>query len=230
VDGGSWWDYPVVQRTRPAHHPGVPLLLGLLGVAGLLVLVTSDLLLVWTPQRDLDVFRAAHDKSDARIHAGALLGVFSIPFVLAGVVFLWGGLAPAGFWLAAPPLLLAGFAYVVGAAFHAVIGPFLLAIRDARASSADGSAVLQPMKRIFDVLRTVLWVSIFASSLWLLAALLSGRTLYPGWVAAVSPFPLVVLFRIGARVAPPAIAGALTPAGGNVAMLVFLLLSLIVAR
>ena len=208
----------------------MPPLLGILGVAGLALLVTSDLLLVWTPQRDLDVFRAAQDKSDARIHTGVVLGVFSIPLVLAGVVFLWGGLAPAGFWLAAPPLLLAGFAYVVGAAFHAVIGPFMLAIREAHATSAESSPLLRPMKRIFDVLRTALWVSIFASSLWLLVALLSGRTLYPPWVAAVSPFPLVLGSRIGARFAPPAVAGAMTPAGGNVAMLVFLVLSLLVVK
>ena len=40
----------------------------------------------------------------------------------------------------------------------------------------------------------------------------------------------VAVFRIGARFAPSALAPALTPAGGNVAMLLFLVLSLCTVR
>jgi hypothetical protein len=203
-------------------------MLGVIGVVGLMALTASDLLLVWSPDRNLDVFRAAADKTNERVFGGVVLGVFSIPLVLVGVAYLWRGLAPAGVWLAAPPLLLTGFAYVVGAGFHALIGPFLLAIRDAGATTAAGSPLLQQMYRQFHMLRTGLWLSILAASLALLVVLLSGQTLYPRWVAAVSPFPVLVAFRIVARVAPPAVAGALVPAGGNLATLSFLVISLAV--
>jgi hypothetical protein len=197
-------------------------LLGALGVAGLAVLIAADLLLVWTPARNLDVFRAAEGKSDRRVVAGALLGVFAIPFVLPGIGVIYYGLAPAGPWLALPPVLLASFAYVIGAGFHAAIGPFMIAVRDRR----DSPESLAAMKRIFDVLRTALWISIFASSISLFAVILSGRTAYPRWAAALSPLPLVLTFRIVGRFGPPAIAGAVVPAGGNVATLIFLVVSI----
>jgi hypothetical protein len=201
------------------------LVLAAIGVAGLLALIACDLALVYTPAKDLDVMRAAEGKSDARVVWGSVVGVIAIPFVLAGVASLWPGLAPAGAWLSYPPLLLAGFAYVIGAGFHAAVGLYVLAIRDTAPSARAGSPTLAAMGRIFNPLRTLLWVFIFASSVWLFAALLSGSTLYPRWAAAVSPLPCVVLFRVLGRVAPPRLAGAAVPAGGNTAMLIFLVLS-----
>jgi hypothetical protein len=199
--------------------------LTIIGCVGLLVLIAADLVLVWTPARNLDVGRAVQGKSDARLVWGALAGVIAIPFVLAGVVSLWPALAPGGVWLSYPPVLLAGFAYVIGAGFHAAVGLYSLAVRDAAAP-----ATLKQMARIFDPLRTLLWVSIFLSSIWLFVAVVSGATLYPRWVAAVSPLPCVVVFRILGRVGPPAIAGAAVPAGGNTAMLIFLVVSLVVTN
>ncbi len=212
----------------PRDVPSVLPLFGWIGIAGLAVLVVADLVLVWTPARGLDIFRAAEGKSDARLVTGTFLGVFSIPFVLCGVAFIAGGLAGAGGWLAWPPIFLAGFAYVVGAAFHAAIGPFMVAIRETPRDTRAGSPALQVMQRIFTPLRTALWLAIFASAVWLLVALASGRTAYPRWTAAVSPLPWILVFRAGARVAPPSIAGALTPAGGNLATLIFLGISLAV--
>jgi hypothetical protein len=195
-------------------------LLALIGCGGLVALIASDLVLVWSPARNLDPARAAQGKSDARLVWGSLAGVVAIPFVLAGVVSLWPALAPGGAWLSYPPLLLAGFAYVIGAGFHAAVGLYALALRDAAAP-----ATLKTMARIFDPLRTLLWVSIFLSSIWIFFSVVSGATLYPRWVAAVSPLPCVVLFRVLGRIGPPAIAGAAVPAGGNTAMLIFLLVS-----
>jgi hypothetical protein len=196
--------------------------LALIGCGGLVALIAADLVLVWTPARNLDVARAVQGKSDARLVWGSLAGVVAIPFVLAGVVSLFPALAPAGVWLSYPPLLLAGFAYVIGAGFHAAVGLYSLAVRDAAAP-----ATLKVMARIFEPLRTLLWVSIFLSSIWLFVSLVSGATLYPRWVAAVSPLPCVVVFRVLGRVGPPAIAGAAVPAGGNTAMLIFLVVSLV---
>jgi hypothetical protein len=202
--------------------------LGAIGAFSLALLITADLVLVWTPARDLDIVRASAGKSDRRIVTGALLGVFAIPGVFAALACLWIGLAPAGAWIAAPPILLAGFAYVIGAGFHAAIGPVMLAIRDAPGAAHATSPTVAAMRRIFDPLRTALWVSIFASSILLFTAVLTGRTAFPRWTAAVSPLPVVIACRVGARVAPAAVAGALVPAGGNLATLIFVLVALFV--
>jgi hypothetical protein len=202
------------------------LLLALAGVCGLLVLVTADLVLVWTPARDLDVFRASENKTDARAIGGALAGVFAIPCVLAGVASLWPPLSATPMSIGALPLLLTAFAYVVGAGFHAGIGFFIIAIRDTPAEQRRSSTTIKSMQRIFRPLQSALWMSIFAASILLFVVILSGTSAYPRWVAAVSPLPLVLAFRIAGRVGPPWLAGAAVPAGGNVAMLVFLLVSL----
>jgi hypothetical protein len=202
--------------------------LGVVGVVGLALLIVADLVLVWTPARELDIFRAAVGKSDRRLVGGALLGVFAIPLVLAGIAFIFRGLAPAGPWWSLPAVLVAAFAYVIGAGFHAVIGPFAIAIRDTAEELRPTSATLASMRRIFDPLRTALWLSIFASSVLVFAAILSGKTLYPQWSAAMSPFPVVIAFRIACKIAPPTISGALVPAGGNLATLIFMIVSLAV--
>jgi hypothetical protein len=202
--------------------------LSAIGIVGLASLIAADLLLVWTPERNLDPFRAAEGKSDRRVITGALLGVIAIPFVLAGIASLWVALAPAPWWLSVPPLILAAFAYVIGAGFHAAIGFYVVAIRETPAGERAGSAMLKAMARMFRPLRSLLWMSIFASCIWLFAAIASGDTQYPKWVAAISPLPCVLLFRVLGRVGPPAVAGALTPAGGNLAVLIFLIVSRVV--
>jgi hypothetical protein len=202
--------------------------LSAVGIVGLAALIVADLLLVWTPERNLDPFRAAEGKTDRRVVAGALLGNIAIPFVLAGVASLWVGLAPAAWWLSVPPLLLAAFAYVIGAGFHAAAGFYLVAIRETPATGRAQSPMLKVMARMFGPLRALLWMSIFASSIWLFAAIVSGDTQYPRWVAAISPLPCVLVFRVLTRVGPPALAGALVPAGGNLAMMIFLIVSRVV--
>jgi hypothetical protein len=183
---------------------------------------------VWSPERNLDIDRAVIGKSDRRIVGGALLGVFAIPGIFPGLAYLWTGFAPAGPWLSLPPVVLAAIAYIVGAAFHAAIGPVMLALRDTPEFARTASTTLVAMRRIFDVLRRVLWITIFASSVAIFAVILTGKTTFPRWTAAVSPLPVVILFRLATRVAPPAIAGALVPAGGNLATLMFLLVALAV--
>ena len=74
-------------------------MLNAIGIIGLAVLVSADLLLVWSPARNLDPMLAAEGKTDRRLVVGALLGVIAIPFVLVGVASLWSALAaaPGGF-------------------------------------------------------------------------------------------------------------------------------------
>ena len=203
---------------------------GLVGLFGSGLLLVADLVLLYTPlpAAHFNVFTASVGKSRARLVYGALLGVFAIPLVLAGFAHIFLALRPAGFWLSAPPVILGVFAYVIGAAFHAAIPFYVAVIQQTHASDATASPLVAVMARVFVPLQRSLFVFVVASALWLFAALLSGETLYPRWMAFISPAAVVVFFRVLMRISPPAVAGALFPAGNNLAVLCFLLFSLVV--
>jgi hypothetical protein len=205
-------------------------LLGLTGLAGSALLLVADLLLVYAPlpAARFNIFTAAVGKSEARLIYGSLLGVFVIPLVLAGFGHIYLALRPAGPWLAAPPAILGIFAYVIGAGFHAAIPFYLAAIQAAHAQDASASPLLTLMARVFVPLQRTLLLFVAAASVWLFVSLLSGKSLYPRWTAAVSPLVLVCLSRAIIRVSPPAVAGVLIPAGNNLSMLVFIACSLFV--
>jgi hypothetical protein len=204
-------------------------LLGGIGLVGAALLLAADILLVYTPLplARFNIFNVAPGKSAARLVYGSLLGVFAIPLVLAGFGSLYLALGPAGFWLAAPPVVLGTFAYVVGAGFHAAIPFYIAAIQEAHAENASASPTLALMARVFVPLQRALFLFVGTSSLCLLAAILSGKSLYPRWMVFVSPLVLGLLFRALMRLSHPRIVGVLFPAANNLSMMVFLACSLV---
>jgi hypothetical protein len=205
-------------------------LLAVIGILGSTLLLVADVVLVYTPlpAKQFNVFSAAAGKSPRRLVWGALLGVFAIPLVIAGFGFIYVKLEPAGPWLAVPPVLLGAFAYVIGAAFHGAIPFFVAAIQAHPSPEARTSAPLSTMWPVFRALQGGLFVAVAASSIWLLVSVLSGSTLYPRWTAALSPAVTGTVLRVVTRLSPPRVVGVLFPAANNLAMLVFLAVSLAV--
>jgi hypothetical protein len=205
-----------------------PLLLASIGLLGSALLLVADVVLVHAPlpAKDFNIFTASTGKSPRRLIWGSLLGVFSIPLVLAGFGFIYVKLEPAGPWLALPPVLLGACAYVIGAAFHAAIPFFVAAIQANPAVEDRERPPLSTMWRVFQPLQAALFLAVAASSLWLLVAVLSGQSHYPRWTAALSPLVTGALCRVVMRVSPPSVVGVLFPATNNLSMLVFLLVSM----
>jgi hypothetical protein len=158
-----------------------------------------------------------------------LLGVFSIPLIIVGFGFLYVKLQPASPWLAVPPVIIGAFAYVIGAGFHAAIPFFVAAIQANPAPEARQSPPLSTMWEVFRALQSALFIAVAASSIWLLVAVLSGHTLYPRWTAVLSPAVTGIFFRVLTRFSPPPVVGVLFPAMNNLAMLIFLVVSLATA-
>jgi hypothetical protein len=202
--------------------------LGGIGLAGSLLLLAADLLLVYSPipAPQFNVFTAAVGKSEARLVAGSLLGVFAIPLVLASFGHIFLALQPGGAWAAGPPVVLGVFAYVTGAGFHTAIPLYITAIQAENARDASASPLLKRMGKVFIPLQKALFALVAASSVCLLASILSGKTLYPRWMAIVSPLPVLAAFRLAMRLASPSVVGVLFPAGNNLAMMVFVCCSL----
>jgi hypothetical protein len=201
-----------------------------IGILGSTLLLIADVALVYTPlpAKEFNVFNAAVGKSPRRLIWGGLLGVFAIPFVVAGFGFIYAKLQPAGPWLAVPPVILGAFAYVIGAGFHAAIPFFVAAIQANPSPEARASPPLSTMWPVFRALQTALFLAVAASSAWLLISVLSGATLYPRWTAALSPAVTGLFLRVLTRLSPPRVVGVLFPAANNLTMLIFLAVSLAV--
>jgi hypothetical protein len=205
-----------------------PLLLASIGLLGSAMLLVADIVLVYTPlpAKDFNVFTAAMGKSPQRLIWGSLMGVFSIPPLLAGFGFIYVKLEPAGPWLALPPVLLGACAYIIGAGFHAAIPFFVAAIQASPEADARERPPLSTMWAVFRPLQAALFVAVAASSVWLLISLLWGQSHYPRWTAALSPMVTGTVFRTVMRISPPSVVGVLFPAANNLSMLVFLVVSM----
>jgi hypothetical protein len=205
-----------------------PNIFAAVGILGSALLLVADVVLVYAPipAKDFNVFSASLGKSERRLVWGSLLGVFAIPFVIVGFGFVYVKLEPAGPWLAIPPVAIGAFAYIIGSGFHAAIPLFAAAIQANPQPEARTSPPLSTMWRVFRPLQGALFVAVSASSLWILVAILSGRSLYPPWTAALSPAATGVVLRALTRLSPPRVVGVLFPAANNLAMLIFLVVSL----
>ncbi len=184
-------------------------LTGLVGIGATAVLTAADLIMLYTP-RPSTAFRVAEIApalSRRRVLLGDYLGVFTIPLVLVGLLHIYLRLRPAGWWFAGPPVILLAYTYVLGAAFHHVVGVLV------RSAHADAETPDVPA-------RTHLLAQEFLRPLY-------G---YPSWMAWLSPFITAGAALLGRRFATGPVAGVLAPAGHNLAMLVFLLCSTLQLR
>lgn len=156
-----------------------------------------------------------------RLAWGALLGVFAAPLVLAGLWVIYRGLEPAGPWLALPPVLLTAYGTVIGPFLH---GAFLFVGDGARVLSgaaeperATLAALLARWRRIAIGGFLALFALALIAAFWTSAAILSGRTLFPLWMAAANPVALFIAWMLLRRLLPPAVRGATEGAGLNIA-------------
>lgn len=201
-----------------------PRLAGVVGVLATAIMVVADLVMLYAPPRGgtppLQYFAAAISRD--RLILGDYLGLFALPFVLAGLLHVYAGLRPAGFWLAVLPVALLGYAYVLGAAFHHGVALLVSAVQEDAATAAPlANQFLRPLLTVFTLTAA-------SGAIVLFLVLLTRRTAYPAWMAWLSPLPTFALSFLLRRFGPPTFAGVLVPAGHNLAMFVFFTCSTIV--
>lgn len=202
----------------------LPRLAGVIGILATATLVVADVVMLYARPRGatppLEHFAAAVPRR--RLIWGDYLGLFALPFVLVGLLHVYVGLRPAGFWPAAVPLAFLGYAYVLGAAFHHGVALLVSAVQEDSATANPLAAqFLRPLLTVFTTIAA-------SGAILLLLVLLTGRTAYPRWMAWLSPLVTSALFFVLRRLGPPSFAGVLVPAGHNLAMLVFFTCSTIV--
>lgn len=222
---------------------------GILAIIGSLLYAIGDLLLLApavgatrqsgklvldtdaVPQlrRRVFLFNVLNQLGARRLVWGALVGVFATPLVLVGMWLMYQGLQPAGAWLALPPVLLFGYAMIIGAYVHGSfyhLGETVHAL--AAVDQSDRLHLLHALARqqkSVTVVYTVLLVCFLIASAWLAISIGFGTTLFPRWMAFVNPVTLTLLWFGLRRLLPKRVHEVTQGAGFNIASIAFFVLA-----
>ena len=220
-------------------------LAGLLGMAGALLYVIADaLLLAVRPAPDRHPRLAPHaavvgsmaklaELDDRRITIGGLLGVFATPLVLAGWWLVHEALVPAG----AAPAAVATIAFIVACVIGAFAHGWFMALADSirlldRASEADGpvvAATVARQSRTLAIAFIPIGIAAVVGSVAFSLVVLGGDTALPTWMAAVNPLVILGGFILLRRILPARLSDPLEGTGFSVAYLVLFLLTTVAA-
>jgi hypothetical protein len=128
---------------------------------------------------------------------GAYIGLFVIPFALAGYWHVYQGIKQAGRWLSLPPFLIAIYTIPIGCAVH--FGLFYPALVGHQIIGDSGEVVKvlnslhTSMNDVNGVISLVYQLGIVIFSLWWMILVLIGRTRYPRWFGILNPLVLTIL-------------------------------------
>lgn len=161
-----------------------------------------------------------------RLRWGALLGVIGAPLTVAGLWMFYRSVLPAGPWLAVPPTMLLLAATVTGPFVH---GSFAYVGETAQALyTVDDrhrplfAAMLRRQIVTIMIAYGPLMLAVIVASGWAAAAILTGRTRLPTWMAAVNPVTMTIAWLLLKMILPKRIAALLHGAGFNIAYLAWL--------
>ena len=163
--------------------------------------------------------------SPNRMIWGALLGVFATPLVLAGYWQISHGLTGANAALVLITVLLFGCASVIGAFVHGsfyYLGEYVLALNqvDEQSQSVIADMVTRHRKVLIISYAPVMIFVVIASILFSVLVV-TQKTAFPIWMAAVNPLTLTIAWLIIKRILPQFIRDWTEGAGFNIAFLLF---------
>lgn len=199
---------------------------------GVFLTIVSDLLLIGRPNSAYSFLllgtESMADISHWRITAGALFGVFVLPFQLAGLVPMYYGLKSSGKVLPAAVLIACAHAITMGVAFHvsyAYIGSGWKLYYEIGVGDKVVAELMSRYEFYWKIIVYIMIIELFAGSAIFAFLIIKGKSLYPKWMALLNPFiVLVILFPIIFSLPYP-IGGYVAPAFFNIATLVFFTIS-----
>ncbi len=163
-----------------------------------------------------------------RLAWGGLVGVLATPLLVAGLWHLYYGLAPAGAWLAWPPVLLFGVSFILAPFVHGsfiYLGEYVQALNRVSAESQDVIiGMFRRFRQVLIISYGTLMVFALAAIIWFALAVAQGDTLFPRWLAATNPLILLLLYFLVRRVGPK-LTERVDGAGFSIAYLAFFILT-----
>jgi hypothetical protein len=156
---------------------------------------------------------------------GALLGVFATPLVLLGFWQVYQGLGATRDWAVLTTVGLFGIASVIGAFVHGTfyyMGEYVQALNNVGETSQSViTAMIERHKKVLILSYAPVLIFILIASILFSILVVSGKTLFPVWVAAINPVTMTIAWLLIKRILPQFVRDWTEGAGFNIAFLAF---------
>ena len=163
--------------------------------------------------------------SPSRLMWGALIGVFATPLVLVGFWQAYQGLSGGNDWVVLATVGLFGSASVIGAFVHGsffYMGEYIQALKNVETDSQNVIAgMVERHKKVLIITYAPLMGFIVIASILFSILVASGNTLFPLWMAGVTPLTMTIAWLLIKRVLPQSINDWTEGAGFNIAYMAF---------
>lgn len=164
---------------------------GIVGIVTGIALSIADISLLYSLAGGYDSYAMLSTIPVWRLLLGHYLGILMIPFFLIALWHLYEGLKPGGAWLSVPVAALLGYGLATGVAFHGGLAVPALIVQAESGVSPETRPVLTTLlddaRQFIEPLQAVVFLALIAGSVWLGAAILSGRTAYPRGSCSSTP-------------------------------------------
>ena len=210
---------------------------GLLAIFGAFVYAIGDVLLL-ASKANLDDYpklkpfaRLLSDSekmvvlSHPRMMWGALIGVFATPLMLIGFWQVYQGLGGADDWVVLTTVGLFGTASIIGAFVHGsffYLGEYIQALNTVQTESQEVVArMIERHKKVLIITYAPLLFFIAIASILFSYLVLTGNTVFPGWMAGINPLTMTIAWMLVKRILPQIIRDWTEGAGFNIAYMAF---------
>jgi hypothetical protein len=213
----------------------IVLALGLVGIFSVFVTIISDLILLGRPATAYSFFELGTESMAGivqwRITSGTFIGVFMLPFQIAGLISVYHGLRPSGKLLPALVILADAHALIMGVAFHTSYAFIANGWKLFYATSPDNlnmSEIMQKFDFYWKLIIIIMLAELVFSSIIFVLLVMSGKTMYPKWMALLNPLCVILCMFLVIPPIPAPVGGFVGPTTLNMATLIFFIISTIV--
>ena len=205
------------------------------GLIAVLVTMISDFILLGRPSNAYGFFNLGTetmtDIAQGRITAGVFIGVFALPFQIAGLISVYHGLKPSGKVMPLIVVITNAHALTMGVAFHMSYA-YIASGWKLFDKAGSGNSIAAEMIKRFDfywkMIILIMLTEILFSSIIYSLLILKGNTLYPKWMAILNPLCVTLLMLPVLLLLPAPVGGFIAPAYLNISTMVYLSFSTII--
>jgi hypothetical protein len=219
-------------RSRKAT---ITLLFGLVGILAVIFTIICDFILIGKPNSTYSFLKLGTESmkglSQWRIYIGTFLGIIVLPLQIAGLVPVYYGLKPGGKVKSIIVVLITGHAAIIAVAFHisyAFIASGWNLYNSTAVENLGASEMLKRFDLYWRITIIIMAVELLLSSILYVILILGKKTLYPKWMAFLSPICVLFYTFLLVLPIPHPLGGFLGPAFLNLSTLIFLTFSTII--